>query len=118
MARRSALLIPGLLAALVLLAPMAAVADSCPDCGPFQSCCPSQGCPCCLPSASVLTAGVRVDPNLGSTRLTPRPRGGPPPSRRRIAASPPTLKTSSTFRSPLASRFGPPLVLSPRRREA
>jgi hypothetical protein len=95
MARRSALLIPGLLAALVLLAPMAAVADSCPDCGPFQSCCPSQGCPCCLPSASVLTAGVRVDPNLGSTRLTAEPQAD-----RCLSAD-----SQDVFHVPKSSRF-------------
>lgn len=53
MLRRPALL---LLAALALLAPLAAVADSCSDClwGDSAKCCTSC-CSCCVPGASVLT---------------------------------------------------------------
>ena len=74
MARRFPLLIPVLLAVLALLAPMAVMADPCPDCGgPFQSCCPSQGCPCCLPGSSILTARVEVDLGAASTGLVSEP---------------------------------------------
>jgi hypothetical protein len=86
-ARRSALLVPVLLAVLALLAPMAVVADPCPDCrGPFQGCCPSQGCPCCLPGSSILTAEVRVDLGLASTGLA-----GEPPADRCLTADSPDI---------------------------
>jgi hypothetical protein len=82
-ARRSALLAALLLAVLALLAPLAAVADSCPDCGPAQNCCPSQGCACCLPGFSVLTAGARVDLVAASTAIV-----GDPPADRVLSADP------------------------------
>ena len=82
-ARRSALLVALLLAVLALLAPLAAVADSCPDCGPTRGCCPALGCPCCLSSASVLTAQARVDLGPASTALA-----GDPPLDRRLSADP------------------------------
>jgi hypothetical protein len=82
MARRSALLVPLLLAVLALLAPLAAVADACPDCGP-SGCCPSLGCACCLASASVLTAEVQVKAGSVSTVLV-----GDPPADRCLSADP------------------------------
>jgi hypothetical protein len=82
-ARRSALLVALLLAVLALLAPLAAVADSCPDCGPTRGCCPALGCPCCLSSASVLTAQVRVDLGPASTETV-----GERPLDRRLSADP------------------------------
>ena len=81
MARRSALLAALLLAVLALLAPLAVVADSCSDCGPARSCCPAMGCACCLSSASVLTAQVRVDLGLASTEAI-----GERPVERRLSA--------------------------------
>jgi len=84
-ARRFPLLVPVLLAVLTLLAPVAAMADPCPDCGgPFQSCCPSQGCPCCLPGSSILPAWVGIDRGLASTGLV----GEPPVDRCLTAESP------------------------------
>ncbi len=80
-ARRSVLLIALLLAALALLAPLAAVADSCPDCGPARNCCPVLGCACCLAGSSVLTAQVRVDPGPASTEAI-----GERPVERRLSA--------------------------------
>jgi hypothetical protein len=55
MFRRSAFL---LLAALMLLAPLAALADSCTDCLRADSakCCSASGCSCCVPGASALAA--------------------------------------------------------------
>ena len=62
MARRSAL--PLLLTAVVLLAPLAVVADSCVDCMWVNSpgCCLSSCCPCCVHGSSALAASVRVNP--------------------------------------------------------
>jgi hypothetical protein len=60
MVRRSALPVCLLLAALTLLAPLAAVADSCTDClwGAPAKCCPSACCSCCAPGASALTSSA------------------------------------------------------------
>jgi hypothetical protein len=81
-ARRSALFVLALLTVLTLLAPVAAVADPCPDCGgSSQGCCPSQGCPCCLAVCSILTAGVRAHPVL-----TPAGLAGEPPADRCLSA--------------------------------
>jgi len=86
-ARRFALLIPVLLAVLTLLAPVVAMADPCPDCGgPLQGCCPSQGCPCCLPGSSILTARVQVDLGLASTGLV-----GEQPADRCLSADSPDV---------------------------
>lgn len=85
MARRSALLALALLAVLTLLAPVAALADSCPDCdGSYQGCCPSQGCPCCLPGGSILPAGVAAHVALAASGLATEP----PADRCLSAASP------------------------------
>lgn len=81
-ARRSALLVALLLAVLALLAPLGAMADSCPDCA-TRDCCPALGCACCLAVSSVLTAGVRVDRGSASTDLV-----GDPPADRRLVADP------------------------------
>lgn len=83
MPRRSALLVPVLLIALALFAPVVSATDGCADCGPAQGCCSSLGCPCCLPGSSVLTPRVRVDLGLASTGLA-----GQPPVDRRLAADP------------------------------
>jgi hypothetical protein len=60
MYRRSALLVFLLLVALALLAPLAALADSCTDClwGAPAKCCPSSCCSCCAPGASALTSSA------------------------------------------------------------
>jgi hypothetical protein len=51
-----------LLLAVALWAPVAVVADPCPDCGPVQDCCLASGCACCLVVSSVLTAPVQAAP--------------------------------------------------------
>jgi hypothetical protein len=60
MYRRSALLVFLLLAALALLAPLAAMADSCTDClwGAPVKCCPSSSCFCCVAGVSALTSSA------------------------------------------------------------
>jgi hypothetical protein len=77
MPRRSALLarvIPVLLVALALFAPVVAATDGCADCGSAQGCCCSSlGCPCCLPGSSVLTPQVRVDLGLAWTGFASEP---------------------------------------------
>lgn len=62
MPRRSAGLIAVLFLVWALWAPVAVVADPCPDCGPVQACCLASGCVCCLAVSSVLTAPVQGVP--------------------------------------------------------
>jgi len=64
MSRRAAGLLSLLVLAWVLLAPVAVVADPCPDCGPAQGCCLASGCFCCVAVASILTAPLRAMPAL------------------------------------------------------
>jgi hypothetical protein len=69
-ARRSPCFLPLLLIALALLAPLAAGADPCPDCGgSLQGCCASQGCSCCLPGSCVRTTLGGMDLGLRFTGL-------------------------------------------------
>jgi hypothetical protein len=62
MTRRSAGFLAILFLAVALWAPVAVVADPCPDCGPVQDCCLASGCACCLVVSSVLTAPVQAAP--------------------------------------------------------
>ena len=65
MPHRPALSVCILLVALALLAPLASVADACPDCGSQQGCCATQGCPCCVALTSVLPVMPEVAVGLG-----------------------------------------------------
>jgi hypothetical protein len=58
--------VAALLAFLILawaLAPLAVMADSCPDCAPGQGCCLASGCPCCIVTSSILTAPAQAGPD-------------------------------------------------------
>jgi hypothetical protein len=85
--RRSVLSLAALLAALALLLPLAALADSCTDClwASSPECCPPSCCSCCVQGLSALTvaawegfslsqAGLAMDPAEGGG-LSMSPRG-------------------------------------------
>ena len=69
--RRSVLRFAVLLAALALLLPLAALADSCTDClwASSPECCPPSCCSCCAHGLSVLTASAWGDLGPASSGL-------------------------------------------------
>lgn len=70
--RRSVLRLAVLLAALALLLPLAALADSCTDClwESSADCCPPSCCSCCAHGLSVLTVSVWGDSGPARSGLT------------------------------------------------
>lgn len=82
MARRPLLRCLLLLAALALLPPLAAMADSCADClwGSSPECCPPSCCSCCAHGSPALPAAVRLDRLPSAVDAAPHPQEGPVPS--------------------------------------
>lgn len=77
MSRRCALFICFLVTALALFAPIAAAADSCPDCGLGEDGCPPGSCPCCTEGAAIPTSVLQVDPGKDCTELLASPPAAP-----------------------------------------
>ncbi len=73
---RRSMLPLALLAALALLLPLAALADSCTDClgGESPDCCPPSCCHCCFHSPSALMVSVHEDFGPARTGLALDPK--------------------------------------------
>jgi hypothetical protein len=85
MTRRSALRLPVLLAALALVLPLVAIADSCVDClwAASPDCCPPSCCSCCVHGGAALSGFARLDAGLGEAGLA-----GDPAEDRALPADP------------------------------
>ena len=76
--RRSVLHLAALLAALALLLPLAALADSCTDClwADAADCCAPSCCPCCVHGPSTLTGSASGNFGPARTGLAMDPAEG------------------------------------------